>query len=237
MKTGPSPFLIVSDFDDTLKITHTTNRLKTVLRGLFTKQAYAGMPELYQEWSEGHPFVLLSSSPHLIEGKIGRFLDRNGFPPREIWLRDWLKQKDIRRYKTETLRRLESRKDTKIIFVGDDAEYDPEVFSSYREKNPNQVLAIYIRRMRGRPLPEGVTPFHSALEVALSELALGRLKIPQVSRIGKAIIDEKVEDLIIPYFAAPPVDVLLPEHYPTLERVVEHLNSRYAKIRRSRAGA
>ena len=33
--------LVVSDFDDTLKISHTTNRLYTVFRGLFTRQAYA----------------------------------------------------------------------------------------------------------------------------------------------------------------------------------------------------
>lgn len=231
---SPAPFLLVTDFDDTLKISHTTNRFRTVLRGLFARQAYAGMSELYQEWTGGHPFVIISSSPRMIAGKIGRFLDRHAFPAREIWLRDWLKQKDIRRYKIESLRRLEERPEKAFIFVGDDAEFDPEVFAGFRERNPERTLAIYIRRMRGRPLPDGVVPFHSALEIALAELEAGRLKIPQVSRVGKAIVDHGDVDQIIPYFASSPSDIAVDGKFPTLEKLIDLLNGRYAKIRADR---
>jgi hypothetical protein len=229
-----SPFLLVSDFDDTLKISHTTNRLRTVFRGLFAKQAYSGMAELFQEWGLKSPFVILSSSPQVIGGKIGRFLDRHGFPPREIWLRDWFKQKDIRNYKQQALRRIESRPDAHFIFIGDDAEYDPEVFAAFRDRNPERTLAIYIRRMRGRPLPDGVIPFHSAFEIALAELGAGRLKIPQVSRIGKTVIDTKNDEYIIPYFASSPANVEASDKYPTLEKIINELNQRYASIRRER---
>lgn len=232
--SSPAPYLIVSDFDDTLKISHTTNRLRTVFRGLFMKQAYAGMSELFQEWTSNHPFFLLSSSPKMIAGKIGRFLDRHGYPAREIHLRDWVREKDIRRYKVESLRRLEKRPESGFIFVGDDAEYDPEVFAGFRERNPDRTLAIYIRRMRGRPLPDGVVPFHSALEIALGELESGRLKIPQVSRIGKAIIDHGDADQIIPYFASSPADIAVTEKFPTLEKIIDHTNLRYASIRKER---
>ena len=232
--SSASQFLLVSDFDDTLKISHTTNRLRTVFRGLFTKHAYAGMAELFQEWSSGHPFVILSSSPRVIEGKIGRFLDRHGYPKREIWLRDWLRQKDIRRYKYDSLLKLEARPESAFIFIGDDAEYDPEVFAEFRDRNPTRTLAIYIRRMRGRPLPDGVVAFHSALEIALSELEAGRLKVPQVSRIGKAILDYGDADHIIPYFASSPIDIAITEKFPTLEKIIDMTNGRYAKIRRDR---
>jgi hypothetical protein len=192
------------------------------------------MSELYQEWSVGRPFVLLSSSPKLIAGKISRFLDRHAFPEREVWLRDWLKQKDIRQYKFEALRKLESRTDPGFIFIGDDAEYDPEVFAAFRERNPARTLAIYIRSMRGRPLPEGAVPFHSALEIALAELEAGRLSIPQVSRVGKAILDQGDVDQIIPYFASSPVEIAIKEKFSTLEKIIDHLNLRYAKIRADR---
>jgi len=235
--TKPTPiYTLVSDYDDTLKISHTTNRLKTVLRGLFTKQSYAGMPELYQEWAQGRPFVILSSSPLWIRGKIGRFLDRHGFPEREIFLRDWLRQKDILAYKTAAIARLEDQKDRSFIFIGDDAEYDPEVFHRFREKNPLRTLAIYIRRMRGRPLPEGVIPFHSAFEIALEELKAGRLKIPQVIRVGKAVLEQDDPDLIIPYFASLPAEIRLQDGFPTLEKITEEMNSRYEKIRRGHTG-
>ena len=170
----------------------------------------------------------------MIGGKIGRFLDRHGYPPREIWLRDWLKQKDIRRFKQEALRRLESRDEPAFIFIGDDAEYDPEVFAAFRERNPDRTLAIYIRKMRGRPLPEGVVPYHSAFEIALAELAAGRLKIPQVSRVGTAIIEHRSADQIIPYFASNPVAVAIPEIYPTLEKIVDRINLLYESIRKGR---
>ncbi len=227
-------FLIVSDFDDTIKITHTTNRFRTVVRGLFAKQAYAGMAELYQEWSAGRPFVVLSSSPNVIRRKIGRFLDRHEYPKREIWLRDWFKQKDLLLFKQENLKKLDSRAESLFIFVGDDADYDPEVFTTFRDAHPGQVLAIYIRRVRGRPLPDGVIPFYSAFEIALAELSAARLKIPQVSRIGKAILEHRDTDYVVPYFASAPLEIPISGNFPTLEKVTDLLNERYAKIRSGR---
>lgn len=234
MASSPSTYVLVSDFDDTLKISHTTNRLKTVIRGLFAKQSYAGMSELFQEWSHNRPFILLSSSPLWIRNKIERFLDRHGFPRREIVLRDWLRQKDVLAYKIRALSLLENRGDQAFIFIGDDSEFDPEVFERFRKTHPERTLAIYIRRMRGRPLPAGIIPFHSAFEIALSELAAGRMKIPQVARIGKAVLDQRNSDLIIPYFAALPVDIELSSSFPTLEKLSEQINTRYEKIRRER---
>jgi phosphatidate phosphatase APP1 len=233
--TPVAPFLLVSDFDDTLKISHTTNRLRTVFRGLFAKQAYVGMSELYQEWVGPGPFVVLSSSPNAIRGKIDRFLTRHEYPAREIWLRDWLRQKDIRRYKDESLRRLESRPEPGFIFIGDDAEYDPEVFAAFRERNPQRTLGIYIRRVRGRPLPEGIVPFHTAFEIALSELAQGRLKIPQVARIGKAIMEHTDADLLIPYFVASPIELAVAGEMESLRRIIDGVNLLYERIRKGRS--
>jgi phosphatidate phosphatase APP1 len=230
----PSPFLLVSDLDDTLKISHTTNRLRMVFRGLFTKQSYAGMSELYQEWTSNYPFILLSSSPIWIRAKIERFLSKHGYPEREIWLRDWIRQKDIRGYKSGALAQIESRDERGFIFVGDDAEHDPEVFDGFRRRNPERTLAIYVRRMRGRPLPAGATPFHSALEIALSELKAGRLKVPQVARIAKAIADEPFLDCIIPRFATAPTDIAITGEYPTLENSIDRVNLRYEEIRKER---
>lgn len=227
-------YLIVSDFDDTIKITHTTNRFRTVLRGLFAKQAYAGMAELYQEWTGGNPFVVLSSSPNAIRGKIGRFLDRHEYPKREVWLRDWFRQKDLLLFKQETLKKLDTWSDSPVIFIGDDADYDPEVFTKFEASHPGRVLAIYIRRVRGRPLPEGVIPFYSAFEIALSELSAGRLKIPQVSRIGKAILEHRDTDYVVPYFASAPLEIPISGNFPTLEKVTDLLNERYERIRAGR---
>ena len=224
-----STFTIVSDLDDTLKISHTTNRLKTVFRGLFMHHAYAGMSELFQEWVGDREFVLMSSSPNAILPLIHGFLTRHLFPKRQIWLRDWFKQPNIRKYKTDQLKRLIEKIPGPYILVGDDSEWDPEVFSRFREQHPEKVLAVYIRRMRGRPLPEGVTSFHTAFELALEELKAGRLKISQVARVGKAILDEKNPDFVIPYFAVSPPG-MSGEVFPGLQNLQNSLHERLIKI-------
>lgn len=227
-------FTLVTDLDDTLKISHTTSRLRTVFRGLFMHQAYAGMSELYQEWIGDQEYVLISSSPQSIAGIVGRFLSRHRFPRRvRIWLRDWLRQTDIRRYKSDTLKRLVRDLPAPYIFVGDDSEWDPEVFHRFQQEHPDQVLAIYIRRMRGRPLPEGVIPFHTAFEIAYAELQAKRMKVPQVARVGKAILDQKNPDLIIPYFAVAP-DGLPLEIHPMLQNIQNSLHERLVSIHEQR---
>lgn len=230
-----SSFTLVSDLDDTLKISHTTNHLRTVFRGLFMHQAYSGMAELLQEWTGGKEFIVLSSSPRSIRKRVERFLKRHHFPSARIWLRDWFRQTDIRKYKGDNLKRLLREAPGPYIFLGDDSEWDPEVFSQFRQEHPEKVLAIYIRRMRGRPLPEGVIPFHTAFEIAYAELRANRLKIPQVSRIGKAILEQKNPDLIIPYFAVSPSGLDLDIH-PQLQNIQNSLHVLLSKIHDVRIG-
>lgn len=223
-------FTLISDLDDTLKISHTSHRLKTVVRGLLFHHAYAGMSELYQEWlNRGEPFHLVSSSPKAIRNRIQRFLKKNGFPNAEIQLRDWIHQPDIRAYKTESLRKIVQESNGPIIFVGDDSEWDPEVFTRIWKDHPEKVLAIYIRRMRGRPLPEGAIGFHTAFEIAYYELLAGRLNIPQASRVGKAILDQKNADLVIPYFAVSPLGLPLPEYMP-MQNLMNRIHDRLIDI-------
>ncbi len=227
-------FTLVSDLDDTLKISHTSHRLKTVVRGLLFSHAYAGMSELYQEWlSRGEPFYLVSSSPKAILGRVTRFLKKNHFPQATIQLRDWIQQPDIRAYKSETLRKIVQNSNGPIIFVGDDSEWDPEVFTRIQKDHPEKVLAIYIRKMRGRPLPEGAIGFHTAFEIAYHELLAGRMNIPQASRVGKAILDQKNSDLVIPYFAVSPQGLPLPEYMP-IQNLMNRVHDRLIDIHAAR---
>jgi hypothetical protein len=71
-------------------------------------------------------------------------------------------------------------------------------------------------------------------EIALAELEAGRLKIPQVSRVGKAIVEHGDADHIIPYFASAPIDIAIHEKFPTLEQIIDRMNILYAKIRKER---
>ncbi|MBC7690830.1 MAG: App1 family protein [Methylotenera sp.] len=226
-----NPFIVVSDLDDTIKISHTMDQFRTVLRGLFSHQAYAGMAELYTELARTpDSLIVLSSSPLWIRKRVHEFLRRNRFPKAQVILRDWVKQPQVRKYKFNALKQLAEKSTEPFILFGDDTEYDPEVFESFLNEYPDRVLKIYIRRMRGRPLPEGMQGFHTSYEIALSEFAAGRLDLEQVHRIGKAVADTRNPAYIIPHFAVLPEEILQAPESEALSEIHERVLARLRKI-------
>jgi hypothetical protein len=87
---------VISDIDDTIKITEVRDRTK-ILQHTFidTPTAVQGMPELYQKLretlsTESHPspFVYLSASPYNLYPLLRGFVNDAGFPGGTIILRD-----------------------------------------------------------------------------------------------------------------------------------------------------
>ena len=198
--------IIISDLDDTIKISHTTNHIKTIIRGLFFSHAYAGMSALFQEWEkQGFEIKILSSSPKWIEKKINRFLDLHLFPKRSLHLRDWIKETKIKSYKTNALKHICQQGYDQIILIGDDTEWDPEVFYNLKKSNPNQVINIYIRSIRERPLPsDDIIRFYTAFDVAASEYKANRLSLDSIKYIFNAVYKEENMEFIFPHFVSYP---------------------------------
>jgi phosphatidate phosphatase APP1 len=201
------PLLLISDLDDTIKISNTQSKLITIYRGLFRSSAFAGMAELYTEILVAQPgseFHLVSSSPPQIKKKIEFFLQMNQFPPARIVLRDWLRQTSIVKYKLGTLLALVEAAPGIALLLGDDTEHDPEVFAHVAKRFPEKVAARYIRIVQGRELPEGCTGFYTAFDVACAELAAGRLTNDQVLRVGEIVLKAEKNSRLIPWFSIRP---------------------------------
>lgn len=154
----PDGFSIISDIDDTVKVSNVTDR-RALLEHTFLLDFVAapGMAELYREWSgEGTGLHFVSSSPWQLYEPLGEFLDRHGFP----WATFSLKSVrfrddtllDLFKKGTETkpaaikeiLDRYPGRQ---FILVGDSGEQDPEVYASLLRERPDQVVKIYIRNV------------------------------------------------------------------------------------------
>lgn len=222
-------FRIVSDLDDTIKISHTQKKLKTVARGLFRTSAYAGMSELYRELLtvSGLPLSvtalhILSSSPPLIRGRIENFLLKNEFPPAELLLRHWIRQPDVRTYKLAALEKIAAECEESLLLFGDDTEYDPEIFASFSERHPQRILAAYVHTVRGRQIPKGQIPFFTAFDVACHEAAAGRLSPEQVRHVGEAMLRAKKPTRLIPRFSLALPRNFLPKHLPQ-DEVIRNL--------------
>ena len=116
-------------------------------------------------------------------------IERAGFPAARFVLRDWTRERDTAAFKRQRLGALAAASPRPVILVGDDTERDPELFLEVAAAQaPGRVAAIYIRRNLHRDLPEGVIPFVTAFDVAVHEVAAGRLSAEAAVRVGEATL-------------------------------------------------
>lgn len=148
---------IVSDIDDTIKISDVTDK-RQLVAGLFfnSYKPAPGMPEFYQKLlHQGAMFHYVSASPWQLYPSLAPFLDKY-FPfgclaQRHFYIGDksfidfFLSSMD---YKIETVSRLLTRfPQRKFILIGDSGEKDPEVYLAVAKRFKSQVLKILIREV------------------------------------------------------------------------------------------
>ncbi|MCM2324109.1 MAG: App1 family protein [Oligoflexia bacterium] len=207
---GENRLRIVSDVDDTVKVTH-VGHASSLVRGTIHLHAFAGMATLYRELEpSGLDFV--SGSPRFLRGQLRRFLGRQGFPDFDLHTRDYLARPGIDEYKAAKLEGIFSADpESDFILVGDDTELDPLVYERLSERYPGRVSAIYIRQVKGLALPEGQESFFTAFDVALMEWRAGRLSAQAALRVGEAVLDDAAaeDETLLPGFASCPPEAWL----------------------------
>jgi len=144
--------VIISDIDDTLKISPglKVSGLLTVLRG--ESPAYRDMQVLYREWeSAGAEFIYLSSSyKYFYDGK--GWLEEHGFPSGAVYQRDEDSSLDGQIYKkntlTEILSPLVREEGHEFIFLGDNLGGDEKVYTEIvRDLKLESKSTVFIRDM------------------------------------------------------------------------------------------
>jgi phosphatidate phosphatase APP1 len=180
-----APFLVISDFDDTVAVTNVLDRRRfldaALLQDARTQPAIPGMSAFYQCLVEDRaiaaPLAFVSGSPQQYAPRIAAFLRRNGFPLAALYLRD-LSPRTLSDYKQPAIRSLLRAVPQKVILIGDSGEHDPEVYAQIRGEFPERVLAIYIHdvgRSDDRARFEGMTLFQDANQAALDAVKRGWL--------------------------------------------------------------
>ncbi len=148
---------VISDVDDTIKITQVQDR-NGLLRRTFLEpfQPVPGMAEAYRAWADktGARFHYVSASPWQLLLPLSEFVNSNGFPAGTFHLKKF-------RWKDESFLSLfESPEDYKLaviepllqqyprrqfVLVGDGGERDPEIYATLARRYPQQVARIVIR--------------------------------------------------------------------------------------------
>ena len=157
---GPSGVSIISDIDDTVKVTHVLDR-RRMWEATFYKpfDAVDGMPASYRKLTAaGAPVHYVSSSPWHLAEPLLQFLSTNGLPVSSITLRHFrLKDrtslnilKPGRETKPPEIEAILARyPGRRFILIGDSGEDDPEVYAQALRRHPQQIAKVYIRNITG----------------------------------------------------------------------------------------
>lgn len=192
--------LIVSDVDDTVKVTDVLNKANAVYNALFSKAEFSGMSALYRELNSSESlFYYVSGSPTFLENKITTFLEFNKFPQKENLVLKKGMNTSTYDYKLAAITKIINIENPdKVILIGDDTEYDPEVYETVSKNFPGKVESIYIRAIRDRELPklEIMKNFFSAAEIAGFEILKGGLGSISLMKVATSFIRKDNESRI-----------------------------------------
>lgn len=154
---------VVTDIDDTIKLTEVTSRRRMLKRTFIEPfEAIQGMAEAYHSWEkQGALFHYVSSSPWQIYRPIEQFMQEHDFPAGSMHLK-WFRLRDEifkgwrllrRKSKGGVIKNLIKRMpDRTFVLVGDSGERDPEIYAKLASKFPNQIVRICIRQIDANPL-------------------------------------------------------------------------------------
>lgn len=149
---------IISDIDDTIKISEVPNRRMLIENTFLHKfQAVPGMAQTYTRLAQaGAVFHYVSSSPWQLYSPLASFLETEGFPSGPFHLRSMRWRGATLgeifatrgRSKWRTIQRLIRHfPNRRFILVGDSGEKDPKIYAKAARKFPQQVQLICIREV------------------------------------------------------------------------------------------
>ena len=163
----PEGLSVVSDIDDTIKISNIPAGHDEVARNTFLLpyKHVEDMLARYREFGEDVAFHYVSGSPWQLYGLLQKFLiDETGFPQGTFHMKD-LRKSDLRVFVKVVRNLLDGKKYTRkqkirqisdlmrnlprreFILIGDSGECDPEVFAHIRGEFGGQVKKILIRKV------------------------------------------------------------------------------------------
>ncbi|KAI1625498.1 hypothetical protein EDD37DRAFT_389930 [Exophiala viscosa] len=162
---GQEGWAIISDIDDTIKVTQTPNPMG-LLQSTFADlpKTTTGMPEFYKlldDTFRSPAWFYLSASPYNLYPFLHDFVQKN-YPRGTIILRDasWMNfagllqsfTQGVQEYKTKRIEKIQSwLPKRKFICIGDSTQSDPEAYAQMYTKYPDWIKAIYIRKVTDTP--------------------------------------------------------------------------------------
>lgn len=156
----PEGLSVISDIDDTIKLTHVRDRREMLLNTFVRPfRAAPGMAAHYRRLAArpGTCLHYLSASPMQLLPALEDFLSTAGFPAGSLHLRESTHWRALvpgegasKSHKLGAIARLmDDFPDRRFLLVGDSGEADPEIYAEVMRTRPGRVLAALIRDVTG----------------------------------------------------------------------------------------
>lgn len=200
-------YLIISDVDDTIKITNSGNLWQAAWRGAFTKDVFPGMIEVYKSWgSDDAKIYFVTASPSILRIKINELLHTYNVPHERLITRSNIFESKLKYKVREFSKIMDAHPTEEAILVGDDVGQDPEVFEEMKRLYPGRVIASYTRPVKNRAALGEQIPYVTSFDIATSERSLGRMSFDIIAKTAVATLTGE-EDKLLPEFTWCPKDV------------------------------
>ncbi|KAI9591702.1 hypothetical protein BDF19DRAFT_453939 [Syncephalis fuscata] len=150
---SPHGISVISDIDDTIKMTGILHGVKTVLGNTFFKKTtdVPGMASVYNEWyKRGVAFHYVSNGPWQLYPMLDQFFREHQFPPGAAHLRMYdgisavLQDVPGQTKQDRIIDIFNDFPHRRFILVGDSGEKDPEVYADIAKRFPDRVVCIFI---------------------------------------------------------------------------------------------
>ncbi len=167
MPGDDAKFGVISDIDDTIMVSHSTQTLRKLrlmlIRNSRTRKPFPGVEEFYNALHKGYdgtnanPFFYISSSEWNLYDLIDDFCTYNNFPKgvfllREInpgFLKLWKQGGGNHEHKFNKIMRIfNTFPQMSFVLVGDNGQHDPVIYSKVAQIYPERIKAIYIRTVK-----------------------------------------------------------------------------------------
>lgn len=212
--------LVVSDIDDTIKISHVVDTADSVVSAVETYNVFLGMSDLYRvfqsHWGKDAEILYLSNAPAwLMEDLHREFLQQNKFPKGQLSLVSFTES--TADHKLNQIRaKLKSGRYQTVLLIGDNGERDPFIYAHIQKEYPNLKVKTFIHQLysvkaeeddyQGVALQENQIGFVTPIEIMLE---LGAEKILPEERIApvidslsrfiqKTTLDEETGEIMFP---------------------------------------
>jgi hypothetical protein len=197
---------VVSDLDDTIKITNSGDEVDATINGIFSEKVFTGMAGFLKEMrAYTGQLHVLTASPTIIKYKIEKTLNKHQIRYDSLIMKSPFSREERLVYKVRELKRLfEANSGDDFILIGDDVGQDPEAYDEIKRAYPNRVLAIYIHAVKDRVLPRSSVKYWTSFDLFLREYEAGRMLKSSVDIGVKNILDESNMKLLFPNFATCP---------------------------------